>query len=114
MDTYNKYLSMAAHRGKLDIVKFLVGHGVDAEIRAENGQPSASNTAMSGGLEVVKFLACASADIETKDEDGQTPLLMAVDNGRSNVVKFLKEVIVQDRPAVVADVGNLTKSASPR
>ena len=75
-------LTLAAMRGRLDVIKFLVKEaGADVESkdsaweRSPGGQTPLSYAAANGRLEAVKFLVeWAGADVQWKDEGGRTAL----------------------------------------
>jgi len=84
-------LSLAAAKGHLEAVKFLVKEaGADVESKSNEGRTPLSCAAYYGNLEAVKFLVKeAGADVESKDKWGLTPLSPAAAKGRLEVVKFL-------------------------
>jgi len=74
-------LIWAAHKGHLDVVKFLEKEaGADVEAKDLRQMTPLSYAAANGHLDVVKFLveeAGAGADVESKDRDGKTALDVA-------------------------------------
>ena len=105
-------LILAALRGHVKVVEFLVDHGADVEAENRKGQTPLSNAAANGRLEVVRFLVRRGANVDTRDELRRTPLSLAATWENLEVVKFLEGIAARRR--LIASVGNLTKSAARR
>ena len=82
-------LWLAAQKGKLEAVTFLLENGADVDPKSDDGVTPLWIAAQQGYVEVVKALLAKNADIEAKRADGVTPLYMAADNGQIEVVKVL-------------------------
>jgi ankyrin repeat protein len=78
-------LGIACRLNKFDIVKFLVGQGVDIHIQRDQ---AICNAASSDNMDMVKFLIGQGADIHAQDDQA---LYNAVVNGNVDMVKFLVE-----------------------
>ena len=79
----NKALAVVSANGHLDIVKYLVENGADANVNYALKWAS-----MNGHLEVIKYLVEHGADITA---DGNHALRWASRNGHLEVVKYLVE-----------------------
>ena len=84
-------LHVAADRGYLGIVKFLLRHGANPNMKNDYGNTPLHFAALYGHPEVVKLLIKHGADPNIKNNYGWTPLHDAAYNGRLDVVKLLLE-----------------------
>lgn len=94
LDTpFGKWLHMAAAHGNLDIVQWLVSHGMDVNARGATieGRPL-DEAASNGHLDIVRFLVEAGATLDVSDSV-RNPLLSAIVGGLSDshtaVARFL-------------------------
>ena len=83
----NEVLEIAAEKGNLEVVKFLVEEGVDVHTYDDCALCGAAEK---GHLEVVKFLVAKGADVHARDNYA---LRWAADKGHLEIVKFLKSVL---------------------
>jgi ankyrin repeat protein len=92
-------LLIAAQKGHLEVVKYLVTQGQAAVNQATNdGATPLLIAAQKGHLEVVKYLvAQGKADVNQAYEDSATPLFVAAQEGHLEVVKYL---VAQGQAAV--------------
>ncbi|POM78140.1 TKL protein kinase [Phytophthora palmivora] len=87
----NTPLIVAARRGHLDVVEYLVDLGVDIDKQDSNGNTPLLLAARWGKLDVVQYLVEEGADIEIQNKSGRTPLIWAALNDHLDVVKYLVE-----------------------
>ncbi|KAI9890873.1 MAG: hypothetical protein M1814_003512 [Vezdaea aestivalis] len=86
------WLSHAASKGQVEIVKRLLGHGAcksDSEYRDANEHHPIFIAARRGHQDIVKILLQNGASIECKNGLGWTLLLEASQNDRTEMMKFL-------------------------
>ncbi|HFU7058131.1 ankyrin repeat domain-containing protein [Bacillus thuringiensis] len=89
--SFGTWLHIAAKKGNLDIVKFLVQEGIDIDARGGTFDSSALNLAAgSGYLDIVKHLVKAGAELDVSLAK-RNPLFGAIYGGHKNVVEFLVE-----------------------
>lgn len=84
MDTpFGSWLHMAAAQGKLEIARWLVSHGMDANIRGRTieGRPL-DEAAANGHVDVVRYLIDSGATLDVS-ESVRNPLLAAIVGGNS-------------------------------
>ena len=72
-------LHEAALKGHLDIVKLLIDHGAEVNVRAENGDTPLHDASENGHLSVVKLLLERGADPKIENADGLTPVDVSYD-----------------------------------
>ena len=83
-------LELAATYGNLNVVKYLVEHGVD--INAEDADAGILIYAsQDGNLDMVKYLSDNGADINAMASNGWTALMQAADSGHLDIVTYLVE-----------------------
>lgn len=82
-------LHIASIEDHLEIVKYLVTCGVDANTEDHYGFTAFYLASSNGNLEIVKYLLTSGADINTKYGDGWTALHMAAENGHLEIVNHL-------------------------
>ena len=88
---HGSWLHMAANRGQLPVVKWLVEAGADINRQAGAGGGSALEAAArKGHLEVVRYLLSRGAEMDVR-ESHWNPLFGAIVNGHLDVVKLLLE-----------------------
>jgi FOG: Ankyrin repeat len=102
----NSVLMWAAWSGTLDVVKLLVRHRADAQVKNRNGCSVAHWAASGGNLEVCKYLhQNLNIDFTVENNAGNTPLSHAVAYGRYDVVQWLKdELLVEDEDCRAQDL----------
>ena len=108
---------MAAQKGHLEVVRFLVAQGAKVDAPANDGYTPLSVAAQNGHLEVVRFLEAQGAKVDTPNKGGATPLYIAAQNGHLEVVRFLeaqggkvhRAVLLQ--PLTVAAEASCTRSS---
>ncbi|OWT47633.1 ankyrin repeat domain-containing protein [Bacillus sp. K2I17] len=89
--SFGTWLHIAAKKGNLDIVKFLVQEGIDIDARGGTFDSSALNLAAgSDHLDIVKHLVNAGAELDVSLAK-RNPLFGAIYGGHKNVVEFLVE-----------------------
>lgn len=91
MTPFGTWLHMAAKKGHLEIVKFLIEKGIDIDARGGTFDASALNQAAGAGhLEIVEYLINAGAELDVSLAK-RNPLFGAIYGGHLEVVKFLIE-----------------------
>ena len=86
-----KQIFDAVENGSTEMVKQLIGGGVDVNTRDENGLPLLSAAVSRGNAEIVEFLLASGADANAEDDETFVPLHYAVRNGQTEIVKMLLE-----------------------
>lgn len=84
LDTpFGTWLHMAAAHGKMDIVQWLVSHGMDVNVRGATieGRPL-DEAAAAGNVDIVNFLIGSGATLDVSDSV-RNPLLSAIVEGVS-------------------------------
>ena len=74
----NDFWFKASLRGNLNVIKFLIGIGIDIELKDCEGRTTLMYSAEKGRLNIVKLLLESNADIETQNNWKNTPLTYAV------------------------------------
>lgn len=87
--SYNA-LTGAVTGGHLEMVKWLLESGADANYRYGPGYTPLLAAAANGHLEIVKLLLAHGADKSAKSNDGKSALDLAEDRKHAAVVAFLK------------------------
>jgi len=85
-------LISASYYGKLEVVEYLIGVGVDINAKDDNGITALIQASHKGYLEVVKCLIEAGADVNAKNNNGNPALMYATNYVHLEVVKYLKSV----------------------
>jgi ankyrin repeat protein len=85
----NTALHKASDRGHVQVVKELLGHGADVNVKDNNIWTPLHFACWKGHAQVFKELVDHGADIEAKDNDGRTPLHCACLTGHVAVVNEL-------------------------
>ncbi|XP_067653810.1 poly [ADP-ribose] polymerase tankyrase-1-like [Haliotis asinina] len=81
---------VAAWRGQIDVVKFLVDRGANVSLVDEDGDTILHWACEGGGLETVKLiLSLKVVDINSRGVSNKTPMMMAEESGYIDVVKLL-------------------------
>ena len=89
-------LIYAAWRGRTDVVKYLLGKGVDIDAVSPNGISALMMAVRSGQYDVVKLLLWEVADPNLKSDSGVTALDWAKKAGNSEIAELLKEAGAND------------------
>nr|XP_054757410.1 ankyrin repeat domain-containing protein 65-like [Lytechinus pictus] len=84
-----KLIHISSQGGHLDIVKYLVRHGVEIEDKDRRGNSPLHHAAYGGHLDVVEYLVGQGALVEKIDWLGKTPVQIASSGGHQDVVEFL-------------------------
>ena len=82
-------LHVASFAGHPRIVRSLLRHGVDADVRDSANDTPLLLASWGGNREVVQCLLDYGADVEWQDDDRRTPLNFAVYRGHVDVVRVL-------------------------
>ncbi|WP_425495272.1 ankyrin repeat domain-containing protein [Paenibacillus tengchongensis] len=89
MTAFGTWLHVAAKKGHLDIVKFLLEKGIDINKKGGTFDGSALNLAAGEGhLEIVQYLLDHGAEIDVSLAQ-RNPLFAAIDDGHIEVIKYL-------------------------
>jgi ankyrin repeat protein len=73
------------------VLRLLLEHGADINVRTEDGRTPLHMASYNGALEVVRLLLQHGSSVKVKDKSGETALKEAADRGHDEVVKFLRE-----------------------
>jgi len=84
-------LGLAAHKGRIEVVKYLISKGADVNFAAPETGFTALTGAIAGGhADVVRVLLAAGANVNHRYEDAQfTPLITAAAEGDIAIVTML-------------------------
>lgn len=94
----NSVLMWASWSGSYDIVKLMVRHRADTQVRNRNGCSVAHWASSGGSLEVCRYLHSIGVDFTEENYAGNTPLSHSVAYGRADVIQWLKhELKVEDK-----------------
>lgn len=88
-DALRQALQKVATRGNLTLVRLLLVHGADPNVRRDTETPALFPAAAGGHVQVVKELLARGADPNWRNRNGQTALFVACMRGRDEVVKAL-------------------------
>ena len=90
-------LQMAASKGHLDIVKYLVAKGADLNYVHPASQNTAFHmAAFSGNVELIKFLAASGADVNLKLKGDVSLIRYFRDLDQTEMVKLMESLGVKD------------------
>lgn len=90
-------LQMAANRGQLEVVKYLLEQGADINYIHPVAHHTAFHLAALGGhLELAKFLASKGADVNTKLKADVSLIRYFRDAGSAEMVKAMTDLGVKD------------------
>jgi ankyrin repeat protein len=90
-------LMTAASIGNLEIVKLLVEHGADVNLKNVKGNTALILAAQNDNFNIVKYLVEKGADVKIKNEYGKTALysienrFSSHNNINSDIINFLKQ-----------------------
>ena len=84
-------LHSASFRGRLQVVRHLIRHGVDVNVRNTENSTSFLFASREGHCDVVQYLLDHGADLESRDKWHNSPLTMAAYFGHVEVVRLLLE-----------------------
>ncbi|KAL3438994.1 ankyrin repeat-containing domain protein [Aspergillus tetrazonus] len=105
-------LLLAAERGHLDIVSFLLEKGAQTDHTDLEGRTALFWASKGGHVGIVRVLVAQGADLDKADEYGRTPMLAAVQHGRTEVVQFLLDAGADKRKPDIH--GNVPKDYAER
>jgi ankyrin repeat protein/L-ascorbate metabolism protein UlaG (beta-lactamase superfamily) len=88
-ETGYSLLHLAAYRGYMDIVQYLVENGMDTNVRSGGNSTPLHGAGVYGHLKVVKYLIENGAEIDTPNQGGFTPLLSSAAGGQGYTVHYL-------------------------
>jgi ankyrin repeat protein len=66
----------AAQEGKLDLIKTMISHGIDVDVKDKKGQTALFVAARNNHLEIVNLLIQGGADVNLQDINGRTALFI--------------------------------------
>ena len=84
-------LYVAATRGYIDIVRFIVESGVDLNAKHDDSTALISASFI-GHFVIVKYLIENGADINIETSNGDTALIYAAREGHLDIVEYLKSI----------------------
>ena len=84
-------LHSASFKGRLQVVRYLLQHGVDVNIRDSGEDTPFLLASWRGHSDVAKCLLEHGADVELRDQLDNTPLNLAARYGQFDAVRFLLE-----------------------
>ncbi|HDR3652409.1 TPA: ankyrin repeat domain-containing protein [Bacillus anthracis] len=91
MTSFGTWLHVAAKKGHLEIVEYLINKGIDIDAKGGTFDASALNlSAGEGHLEIVKYLIETGAELDVSLAK-RNPLFGAIYGGHKEVVEFLVE-----------------------
>nr|CAH7717792.1 unnamed protein product [Callosobruchus chinensis] len=85
----NPPLHIAAEKGHIGIVKYLIVNGAEVNAKNENETIPLHIAAEKGHTGIVEFLIENEANVSEKNKDGWTPLHIAAEKGHIGIVKYL-------------------------
>jgi len=80
---------MAARCGHPQVVRELLDHGADAQVRTDDGSTLLSHAVSGGSPEVVEAVLKAGVSVNEANEDEVTPLILAAHYGQDAIVELL-------------------------
>ncbi|SNZ14022.1 Ankyrin repeat [Terribacillus aidingensis] len=91
MTSFGTWLHIAAKKGQLEIVKYLVSKGIDINAKGGTFDASALNLAAGAGhLEIVKYLIENGAELDVSLAK-RNPLFGAINGGHKETAEYLIE-----------------------
>ena len=81
-------LTIASEAGHKEMVKWLVGKGVELEARDLDGWTALLSGSQNGHVAVVEILLSAKADVNATSAEGQSCLALACQNGHMRLAKY--------------------------
>lgn len=90
----------AAAARHIRIVKLLLDHGADANVREQAGYTALHAAAQNGDEEMIRLLLFGGADLTLKSDDGKTAMDIAMEGGHEKATLLLGEGVT-DRKSVV-------------
>ena len=75
----------------VDIVRRLLEHGADPNIREDNQSTALHHASFRGSLEAARLLLSYGAKVDEKDKKGRTPFQVAASKGHEELTKLLVE-----------------------
>jgi ankyrin repeat protein len=84
-------LHSASLGGHLQVVRYLLRHGIDVNVRVSGHDTPLLLASWEGHGDVVQYLLEHGADVELRDQDDYTPLSLAAYDGRVDAVRLLLE-----------------------
>ena len=88
-------IQSAAAGGHSRIVKMLLEHGADPNIREQGGYTPLHAAAQNGNEEMIRLLLYNGADLTLQGDDGKTPLDLAMEAGHEKASLVLGEGITK-------------------
>ena len=83
-------LMLAAYHGRVEVVRYLLNRGADANTADNGGSTVLMGAAFKGDLEVARLLVQAGADICARNANGRTATDFAHMFGRAEIARFFK------------------------
>lgn len=85
----------AASAGHVKIVKMLLEHGADPNVREQAGYTALHAAAQNGDVEIIRELLLGGADLRLKSDDGKTAMDTAMDAGHEKATALLGEGVTK-------------------
>lgn len=82
-------LRFAVRNNKIDIVKLLVEHKAEVDVKANDKATPFASSIGKGFTEIAEYLIKNGANINNIDKDNDTPLMYCAQSGNLATVKFL-------------------------
>ena len=83
-------LILASNQGNIEIVKLLIGAGVDLNIKNNGGGTALMWASKYNHIEIAKLLINAGANLNIKNKYDDTALIIANNNKHKKIVELLK------------------------
>ena len=83
-------LQSAVAAGNIEVIKALLTHGADVNVRSAEGMTALHAAAFEGNAAIVKLLIANGADIEAKTNKGETAREIAGKKGNEQIAGLLK------------------------
>jgi ankyrin repeat protein len=84
-------LHAASFKGHLQVVRYLLRHGIDVNVRVSGHDTPLLLASWKGHHDVLQCLLEHGADVELRDKDHLTPLILAAYEGHVDTVRILLE-----------------------